>query len=232
MFSSFLYKTSPKHIQPRNVQYIYLILPMSFTHAVTHHLTGFFLHLQCLNIVQYPVHWTAQSILHFIPWLADMFIPTPTRLLYKAFSNNTYWAKTIHSHVHRCLWPGIHLYNWVDWGIVERTEMSKLWNSSKGDSISGSLDWVQHFTAVSLCSTQDTDITLRIFQNETYGSLTFSLHDLVCSSCWRRQPWPCSRGMCLGRRRTLAGHPSASSTTAWEIEEEGEVKDFHRRLQG
>ena len=32
-------------------------------------------------IAQYPVRWTAQSALHFLPPLADLFIPTPTRLL-------------------------------------------------------------------------------------------------------------------------------------------------------
>ena len=36
-------------------------------------------------IAQYPVHWTAQSALHVLPPLADLFIPTPTRLLRQAF---------------------------------------------------------------------------------------------------------------------------------------------------
>ena len=30
-------------------------------------------------IAQYPVRWTAQSSLHFLPSLADLFIPTSTR---------------------------------------------------------------------------------------------------------------------------------------------------------
>ncbi len=38
-----------------------------------------------LYIAQYPVRWTAQSALHFLPPLADLFIPTPTRLLREAF---------------------------------------------------------------------------------------------------------------------------------------------------
>ena len=38
-----------------------------------------------LYIAQYPVRWTAQSALHFLPPLADMFIPTPTQLLREAF---------------------------------------------------------------------------------------------------------------------------------------------------
>ena len=36
----------------------------------------------CFSIAQYPVRLTAQSTLHF---LADLFIPTPTRLLREAF---------------------------------------------------------------------------------------------------------------------------------------------------
>ena len=34
----------------------------------------------CLYIAQYPVRWTAQSALHFLPSLTDLFIPTPTEL--------------------------------------------------------------------------------------------------------------------------------------------------------
>ena len=33
----------------------------------------------------YPVRWTAQSALHFLPPLTDLFIPTSTRLLREAF---------------------------------------------------------------------------------------------------------------------------------------------------
>ncbi len=36
-------------------------------------------------IAQYPVRRTAQSALRFLPPLADLFIPTPTRLLREAF---------------------------------------------------------------------------------------------------------------------------------------------------
>ena len=36
-------------------------------------------------IAQYPVRWTAQRALHFLPPLADLFIPKPTRLLREAF---------------------------------------------------------------------------------------------------------------------------------------------------
>ena len=55
---------------------------------------GRFLHTQSTSlmgnlgsfyIAQYPVLWTAQSALHRLPSLADLFIPTPTRLLREAF---------------------------------------------------------------------------------------------------------------------------------------------------
>ena len=36
-------------------------------------------------IAQYLVRWTAQSALHFLPSLTDLFIPKPTRLLREAF---------------------------------------------------------------------------------------------------------------------------------------------------
>ena len=36
-------------------------------------------------IAQYSVRRTAQSVLHFLPSLTDLFIPTPTRLLREAF---------------------------------------------------------------------------------------------------------------------------------------------------
>ena len=36
-------------------------------------------------IAQYPVRWNAQSALHVLPSLTDLFIPTPTRLLLEAF---------------------------------------------------------------------------------------------------------------------------------------------------
>ena len=36
-------------------------------------------------IAHYPVRWTAQSALHFLPSLADLFIRTPTRLLREEF---------------------------------------------------------------------------------------------------------------------------------------------------
>ena len=36
-------------------------------------------------IAQYPVRWTVQGALQFLPSLTDLFIPTPTRLPREAF---------------------------------------------------------------------------------------------------------------------------------------------------
>ena len=38
-----------------------------------------------LYIAQYPVRWTTQGASHFLHSVADLFIPTPTRLLREAF---------------------------------------------------------------------------------------------------------------------------------------------------
>ena len=59
-------------------------------------------------MAQYPVSWTAQSALHFLPSLTDLFIPTPTRLLREAFSSQagitrqyfiTHISTTVYSQV-------------------------------------------------------------------------------------------------------------------------------------
>ena len=39
-------------------------------------------------IAQYPLCWTAQNALYFLPSQTDLSIPTPTRLLREAFSPN------------------------------------------------------------------------------------------------------------------------------------------------
>ena len=63
--------------------------------------------------------------------LADLFIPTPTQFLWEALSHVAHGAKDIHIHFHHCLYPGTHLYSWVNLGIVDRTKMSKFRNGSK-----------------------------------------------------------------------------------------------------
>ena len=84
----------------KQIDYCFLIKFSSVPDAPQNSSAGFFLfsdrafnipsriYRQCKGsfyIAQYPVRWTAQSALHFLPSLADMFIPTPTRLLREAF---------------------------------------------------------------------------------------------------------------------------------------------------
>ena len=66
----------------------------------------------------------------------------------KRFTLHPLADHSLHSHFHRCLHSGTHLYSWVNWGIVERTKMPKLWNCSKGRFVPG-LYWlrVRHSTA-------------------------------------------------------------------------------------
>ena len=52
-------------------------------------------------IAQYPVSWTAQRALHFLPSLTDLYIPTPTREAFYPCSN--YPPRLNHSHFHHCL---------------------------------------------------------------------------------------------------------------------------------
>ena len=60
----------------------------------------------------------------------------------------------IHSHFHRCLYKGNNLFSWVNWGVVERTKMLKLWNGRKGGFEPGlSRLRVKHSTAELPCST-------------------------------------------------------------------------------
>ena len=55
---------------------------------------------------QYSVHWTAQSAFHLCPPppMADLFFPTPTRLLWEALRSNYEWrlfthmSTTVYSH--------------------------------------------------------------------------------------------------------------------------------------
>ncbi len=59
--------------------YVMLSFTTLTVNALSHTCKGSF------YIAQYPVRWIAQSALHLLPPLADLFIPTPTRLLREAF---------------------------------------------------------------------------------------------------------------------------------------------------
>ena len=76
-----------------------------------------------------------------LQFVADLLIPTTTRLLWEEFSHAVVAARRhIHSKFHQCTWPGTHSYNWVNWGVVVRTKTSTLRNGSKWDLNPCSLD--------------------------------------------------------------------------------------------
>ena len=64
-----------------NCMFIYNVMLLGNVHIVSIEIKG----KGSFDIAQYPVRWTAQSALHFLPSLTDLFIPTPTRLLREAF---------------------------------------------------------------------------------------------------------------------------------------------------
>ena len=73
-------------------------------------------------IAQYPVRRTAQSAVHFLPSLVDLFIPTPTRLLREAFYSH---ATTVYSKVLICTAESTR-------ASIQRTKVPNLRNGSKG----------------------------------------------------------------------------------------------------
>ena len=80
---------------------------------------------QCLDC------WTTQSTFTLHP-LVNLFISTPTRFLWEAFSQAAI-MRNYYSHTfHHCLQPGTHLYSSVNWDVVDRTKMPSLRNGSKG----------------------------------------------------------------------------------------------------
>ena len=62
----------------------------------------------CFYIARSPVRRTAQNALHFTPWQTCSF-NSPSLGSIQIHIN--YYLKTIHSHLHRCLQPGTHLYS-------------------------------------------------------------------------------------------------------------------------
>ena len=57
-------------------------------HRIAHGKVCIFVRVCAFYIVQYPVCWNAQSALHLTSSLADLFVPTPTRLLMQQLGAN------------------------------------------------------------------------------------------------------------------------------------------------
>ena len=63
---------------------------------------------------RYPVSWTAQTTLHFLPSLADLFIPTPTRLLWEAFWPCSNYARRLFTHIFTTVYTQVLIYT-AEW---------------------------------------------------------------------------------------------------------------------
>ena len=82
-------------------------------------------------IAQYPVRWTAQSALHFLPSLTDLFIPTP----FSASPGSILAMQQLRATTKSVTFPqlSILIYTAESTGAsIERMKMPNLPNGSKG----------------------------------------------------------------------------------------------------
>ena len=94
-------------------------------------------------IAQYPVRLTAQSALRFLPSLADLFIPTPTRLLR---DSRLVAMQQLHATTKSRTFPPLSI---ARYSFIQLSQLGRQWRErkcprfetvAKGDSNPGSLD--------------------------------------------------------------------------------------------
>ena len=80
--------------------------------------------IKVVFIAQYPVRWTAQSASHFLPSLADLFIPTPTPGRILAMQQLSATTKSL-------TFPPLLIARysfiqlWVNWGVNGESEKAQ-----------------------------------------------------------------------------------------------------------
>ena len=93
-------------------------------------------------IAQYPVRWTAQSALHFLPSLADLFIPTP----FSASPGSILAMQQLCATTKSLTFPPLSI---ARYSFIQLSQQGRQWREgkcpifqtvAKGDSNSGSLD--------------------------------------------------------------------------------------------
>ena len=93
-------------------------------------------------IAQYPVRWTAQSALHFLPSLTDLFIPTP----FSASPGNILAMQQLRAKTKSLTCPPLSI---ARYSFIQLSEQERQWREgklpifqtvAKGDSNPGSLD--------------------------------------------------------------------------------------------
>ena len=93
-------------------------------------------------IAQYPVRWTAQSALHFLPSLTDLFIPTP----FSASPGSILARQQLRAKTKSITFPPLSI---VRYSFIQLSRQGRQWREgkcpifqtvTKGDSNPGSLD--------------------------------------------------------------------------------------------
>ena len=93
-------------------------------------------------IAQYPVRWTAQSALHFLPSLTDLFIPIP----FSASPGSMLARQQLHAKTKSLTFPPLSI---VRYSFIKLSLLGHQWRErkcpifetvAKGDSNPGSLD--------------------------------------------------------------------------------------------
>ena len=93
-------------------------------------------------IAQYPVRWTAQSALHFLPSLADLFIPTP----FSASPGSILAMQQLCATTKSLTFPPLSI---ARYSFIQLSQQGRQWREgkcpifqtvAKGDSNPGSLD--------------------------------------------------------------------------------------------
>ena len=125
-------------------------------------------------IAQYPVRWTAQSSLHFLPSLTDLFIPTPNRLLREAFQPGSNYAPRLnHSHFHHTLELLIQSNSSSSDGESPAPIMTQGDNTTRSMLILGSLPYSLHLRRYP-CSYVE---PARLLQNNSFRRVITSQRD-------------------------------------------------------
>ena len=128
----------------------------------------------CFYIVQYPVRWTTQRALHVTRWQTCSFWHQLD------FSGKHSGHATLTREDYSFTFPppsiaSTHLYSWVNWGIVEKMKIPKLWNGREGYSNPGSLDCESGILLLSYSNCAAQSLKCSFFQHvsKIYG------HDMI-----------------------------------------------------
>ena len=100
------------------------------------------IHRYFFNLAQYPVRWTAQSALHFLPSLTDLFIPTP----FSASPGSILAMQQLRATTKSLTFPPLSI---ARYSFIQLSQQGRQWREgkcpifqtvAKGDSNPGSLD--------------------------------------------------------------------------------------------